>query len=67
MWQKVTDVAPRGMLDSLGTMNPREKTIFLCGGFRCPYVRDWQPLYLAVARYISALYVTRCRLVGDVL
>lgn len=62
MWEEVKTLAPHGMLISLDEMSLHDRTLFLCSGFRCPYVRVWQPLYQAVARFISALYRTRCEL-----
>ncbi len=62
LWLHVTAVAPRGWLQSFELMNIPERSRFLCSGFG-PYVREWQSLYEAVARFLSMQYKSRCNLI----
>lgn len=58
-WDIAAQSLPQGMKDSVNRMTAEQRTLFLCGGFNCPYTREWQDSYEAVADFIHNMY--KCR------
>jgi hypothetical protein len=61
LWRSIEESAPTEWLNIVSHMTHNEQTVFLLSGFG-PYVTEWQPLYEAVAQFISGLYKKRCSL-----
>ncbi len=61
-WDLTVPHLPSGMVHSINEMVPHERTLFMCSGFRSPYIREWQEAYEAVANFMSSVYYERLRM-----
>ncbi len=62
LWDEHMRDIPRGMADSMSSMGPRDRVVFMLSGFGSPYIPEWQSVYEGMARYIASVYTTRLNL-----
>jgi len=57
MWNDVLQQCPGNLANELNAMSALCRTKFKLNAFYCPYVAEWQELYISVAKFIYTIYI----------